>query len=72
MSMMKTKLTTIPMCPRERFAVYKSFQAYPLLQKGLGHLAALYLLLLLVARYNLSRHKTICYHLFQYLQRIPC
>ena len=40
--------------------------------KGLGHLAALYLLLLLVARYKLSYHKTICYHLFQYLQRIPC
>ena len=35
-------------------------------------LAALYLLLLLVARYKLSNHKTICYHLFQYLQRIPC
>ena len=43
-----------------------------MLQKGLGHLAALYLLLLLVARYKLSYHKTICYHLFQYLQRIPC
>ena len=28
-----------------------------MLQKGLGHLAALYLLLLLVARYNLSYHK---------------
>ena len=25
-----------------------------------------------VARYKLSYHKTICYHLFQYLQRIPC
>ena len=24
MSMMKTNLTTIPMCPRERFALYKS------------------------------------------------
>ena len=24
MSMMKTSLTTIPMCPRERFALYKS------------------------------------------------
>jgi len=32
-----------------------------LLQKGLGHLAALYLFLLLVARYKLSYHKTICY-----------
>ena len=30
-----------------------------MLQKGLGHLAALYLLLLLVARYKLSYHKTI-------------
>ena len=40
--------------------------------KGLGHLSALYLLLLLVARYKLSYLKTIGYHLFQYLQRIPC
>ena len=54
------------------FLIYEFFQACPLLQKGLGHLAALYLLLLLVARYKLSYHKTICYHLFQYLQRIPC
>ena len=45
---------------------------YPLLDKGLGHLAALYLLLLLVARYELSHYKTIRYHLFQYLQIIPC
>ena len=37
--------------------------------KVLGYISAL---LLLVARYNLSYHKTICYQLFQYLQRIPC
>ena len=44
-------------------------QAYPLLHKGLGHLAALYLLYLLFARYYLSYHKTI-YHLqFQCLQK---
>ena len=43
-----------------------------MLQKRLGHLAALYLLLLLVPRYKLSYHKTICYLLFQCLQRIPC
>ena len=44
-------------------------QAYPLLHKGLGHLAALYLLYLLVTRYYLSYHKTI-YHLqFQCLQK---
>ena len=30
-----------------------------MLQKGLGHLAVLYLVLLLVARYKLSYHKTI-------------
>ena len=41
-------------------------QACPLLHKGLGHLAALYLL---VTRYYLSYHKTI-YHLqFQCLQK---
>ena len=54
------------------FLLSEFVPACPLLQKGLGHLAAPYLLLLLVARYNLSYHKTICYHLFQYLQRIPC
>ena len=46
-------------------------QAYPLLHKGLGHLAAPHLLCLLVTRYYLSYHKTI-YHLqFQCLQRKP-
>ena len=33
-------------------------QGCPLLQKGLGHLAAPYLLHLLVARYQLPYHKT--------------
>ena len=46
-------------------------QAYPLLHKGLGHLAALYLLYLLFARYYLSYHKTIYHLLFQCLQRKP-
>ena len=72
MSMMKTSLTTIPVCPQERFPLYKFVQAFSLLQKGLGHLSAPYLPSLLVTRYKLSYHKTICYHLFQYLQRIPC
>ena len=47
--MMKTSLTIIPMCPRERFPSYKSFSRLVLLlQKVLGHLSAPYLLLLLV------------------------
>ena len=54
------------------YIIYEFVQACPSLQKGLVHLATLYFLLLLVARYKLSYHKTICYHLFQYLQRIPC
>ena len=58
MSMMKTSLTVIPMCPRERF---EFVQACHLLQKGLGHLAAPYLLLLFVTRYKLPYHKTTCY-----------
>ena len=53
------------------FSLLEIFQAYPLLHKGLGHLSALYLLLLVIARYKLSCHKTICYQLFQCLQRIP-
>ena len=45
MSVMKTSLTIIPMCPRERFSLYKSLSRLVLFyKKGLGHLAALYLL----------------------------
>ena len=33
MSMMKTNLRTIPMCPRERFALYKSFSRLVLFYK---------------------------------------
>ena len=43
------------------FSILEFVQTCPLLQKGLGHLAALYLLFLLVACYNLSYHKTVCY-----------
>ena len=51
------------------FSLLEIVQDYPLLHKGLGHLAAPYLLCLLVTRYYLSYHKTI-YHLqFQYLQK---
>ena len=57
------------MCPRERFLYIRICPGLSFATKGLGHLAALYLLLLLVARYKLSYHKTIYYHLFQYLQR---
>ena len=72
MSMMKTSFTIIPMCPRERFSHYKNLSRLVLCyKKGLGHLAAPYLLSLLVTHYKLSYHKTICHHLFQYLQRIP-
>ena len=39
------------------FSLLEIVQAYPLLHKGLGHLAALYLLYLLVTRYYLSYHK---------------
>ena len=72
MSAMKTSLTIIPMCPWERFSLYKSLPRLVLCyKKGLGHLAAPYLLSLLVTRYKLSYHKTICYLQFQCLQRIP-
>ena len=73
MSVMKTSLTIIPNVSLGASSLLLEFvQAYPLLHKGLGHLAALYLLSLLVTRYNLSYHKTIRYLLFQCLQRIPC
>ena len=47
---------------RAPLSLLEIVQAYTLLHKGLGHLAALYLLYLLVIRYYLSYHKTI-YHL---------
>ena len=68
----ETSLTIIPNVSSGASSSLLEFvQAYPLLHKGLGHLAALYLLYLLVTRYYLSYHKTI-YHLqFQCLQRKP-
>ena len=65
----KTSLTIIPnVSSGALLSLLEIVQAYPLLHKGLGHLATLYLLF---ARYYLSYHKTI-YHLqFQCLQRIP-
>ena len=67
---MKTSLTIIPNVSSGAPLLLLEFvQAYPLLHKGLGHHAALYLLYLLVTRYYLSYHKTI-YHLqFQCLQK---
>ena len=72
MNVMKTSLTIIPnVSSGAHSLLLEIVQAYPLLLKGLGHLAALCLLYLLVTRYYLSYHKTI-YHLqFQCLQRKP-
>ncbi len=52
------------------FSLLEIVQAYSLLHKGLGHLAALYLLSLLVTRYILSYHKTIYYLQFSALADI--
>ena len=72
MNMMKTSLTIIPNVSSGALSSLLEFvQAYPLLHKGLGHLAALYLLYLVFARYYLSYHKTIYYLQFQGLQRKP-
>ena len=68
----ETSLTIIPnVSSGAPSSLLEIVQAYPLLHKGLGHLAALYLLYLLVTRYYLSYHKTICHLLFQCLQRKP-
>ena len=58
---MTTYSKTSPMSSGASSLLLAFVQDYPLLHKGLGHLAALYLLLLLVDRYKLSYHKTICY-----------
>ena len=71
-NVMKTSLTMIPnVSSGAPSSLLEFVQAYPLLHKGLGHLAALYLLYLLFACYYLSYHKTIYYLLFQCLQRKP-
>ena len=68
----ETSLTIIPnVSSGAPSSLLEFVQAYPLLHKGLGHLAALYLLYLLFARYYLSYHKTIYYLQFQCLQRKP-
>ena len=65
----KTSLTIIPnVSSGAPSSLLEFVQAYPLPHKGLGHLAALYLLFV---RYYLSYHKTICYLQFQCLQRKP-
>ena len=58
MSVMKTSLTIIPICPRERFSPYKNLSRLVLCYKKLGHLAAPCLLLLLVTplQINLSQN----------------
>ena len=72
MNVMKTSLTIIPnVSSGAPLLLLDSVQAYPLLHKGLGHLAAPYLLCLLVTRYYLSYHKTIYYLQFQCLQIKP-
>ena len=72
MNVMKTSLTIIPnVSSGAPCSLLEFVQAYPLLHKGLGHLAAPYLLCLLVTRYYLSYHKTIYHLLFQCLQRKP-
>ena len=62
MSVMKISLTIIPMCPRERFPSYKSLYRLVLRYKNdWATLLHLFFLLLLVTRYKLPYHKTICY-----------
>ena len=58
MSMMKTSLTTIPMCPRERFALHKSLSRLVLCYKKdwatLMHLSY-FIYLLLVTNYLITK-----------------
>ena len=72
MNVMKTSLTIIPNVSSGASSSLLEFvQTYTFLHKGLGHLAALYLLYLHVAHYYLSYHKTIYYLQFQCLQKKP-
>ena len=64
MNVMKTSLTIFPCVLGRALHHIRVYPGLSFATKGLGHLAALYLLLLLDARYKLSYHKTICYLLF--------
>ena len=56
MNVMKTSLTIIPnVSSGAPFSLLEIVQAYPLLPKGLVHLAALYLLYLLVTIYLITK-----------------
>ena len=52
MNVMKTSLMIFPCVLRSAFPIIRVCSGLSFATKGLGHLAALYLLLLLVARYN--------------------
>ena len=74
MNVMKTSLTIIPnVSSGAPSSLLEFVQAYPLLHKGLAILLHFiyFIYFLLVTRYNLSYHKTICYLQFQCLQRKP-
>src|SRR5512132_1707856 len=57
MNVMKTSLTIFPCVLGSALQHIRVCPGLSFATKGLGHLAALYLLLLLVARYKLSYHK---------------
>ena len=72
MNVMKTSSTIIPnVSSGNPYSLLEFVQAYPLLHKGLGHLAALYLLylLLLITIYLTQNYLS---PLFQCLQKLPC
>ena len=70
--MMKVTRWNSHVSSRTLCLLYKFVSACPLLQKGMGHLAALYYTCYLLLVMNYLAIKTICYCYFQYLQRIPC
>ena len=72
MSVMKTSLTIFPCVLGSAFLYIRVCPGLSFATKRIGPPSCTLFTLLLVTRYKLSYHKTICYHLFQYLQRIPC
>ena len=72
MNVMKTSLTTFPCVLGSAFPYIRVCPGLSFATKRIGPPCCTLFTFLLVACYKLSYHKTICCHLFQYLERIPC
>ena len=70
--LMKTSLMIFPCVLGSAFLYIRVCLGLSFATKWIGPPCCTLFTFVLVSHYKLSYHKTIGYHLFQYLQRIPC